>query len=208
MKKTHTGYALMACGALLSLSIATGAWAADANKLVEGCAACHGKGGASTEPDVPNIGGYSAVYLTGSLTAYKKQERACPETKYRTGDKKGTKTDMCQITKDMSPSDINQVAEYFAGQKFVRTPQKFDPELAKKGKNIHEMNCEKCHSEEGTVAGDDAGILAGQKVAYLEEQFKFFSEGKRPISKKMKPKLDQLDKAGIEALINYYGSFK
>jgi sulfide dehydrogenase cytochrome subunit len=148
------------------------------------------------------------VYLTGGLTEYKKQERACPETKYRSGDKKGTKTDMCQIAKDMSPSDINQVAGYFAGQKFVRTPQKFDPELAKKGKNIHEMSCEKCHSESGTVASDDVGILAGQKMAYLEEQFKFFKEGKRPISKKMKPKLDPLDKAAIEALINYYGSFK
>ena len=208
MNKKHTGYTLLACSALFSLALATGAWAADANKLVENCTSCHGKGGASTESDVPIIGGYSAVYLTGSLTAYKKQERACPETKYRTGDKKGTKTNMCQITKDMSTSDIKQVAEYFAGQKFVRTPQKFDPELAKKGKSIHEMSCEKCHSENGTVASDDAGILAGQKMAYLEEQFKLFSEGKRPISKKMKPKLDQLDKAGIDALINYYGSFK
>jgi sulfide dehydrogenase cytochrome subunit len=208
MKKKYTGYALLACSALFGLSLSTGAWAADANKLVENCTACHGKGGASTESDVPIIGGYSAVYLTGSLTAYKKQERPCPETKYRTGEKKGTRTNMCKIAKDMSPNDINQVAEYFAGQKFVRTPQKFDPELAKKGKNIHEMSCEKCHSENGTVASDDVGILAGQKMAYLEEQFKFFREGKRPISKKMKPKLDPLDKAGIEALINYYGSFK
>jgi len=208
MAKTHTEYALLACSALFSLSLATGTWAADVGKLTESCVSCHGKGGASSEPDVPIIGGYSADYLTGSLTAYKKQERPCPETKYRSGDKKGTKTDMCQTVKDMSPNDIKQVAGYFAEQKFVRTPQKFDPVLAKKGKEIHEQNCEKCHSEGGTVAGDDAGILAGQKMAYLDEAFKEFNSGKRPIPKKMKPKLEKLDKAGIDALINYYGGFK
>jgi cytochrome subunit of sulfide dehydrogenase len=90
----------------------------------------------------------------------------------------------------------------------VRTPQKFDAELAKKGKMLHDKLCEKCHSEGGSVASDDLGILAGQKMAYLEEQFKFFKEGKRPIDKKMKPKMEELDKAGLEAVVNYYGSFK
>lgn len=208
MKLKTTGYALLACSALFSLSLATGTWAADVNKLVESCASCHGKDGASSEPDVPNIGGYSAEYLTSSLTAYKKQERPCPETKYRTGDKKGTKTDMCQNVKELNPNGIKQVAVYFALQKFVRTPQKFDPALAKKGKDIHDRICEKCHAESGSVAGDDSGILAGQKMVYLEEQFKFFNEGKRPNPKKMKPKLEQLDKAGIDALINYYGSLQ
>lgn len=207
MTKTHTRYALLACSALFSLSLATGTWAADVNKLVESCADCHGKGGASSESDVPNIGGYSAGYLTDSLTAYKKQGRPCPETKYRTGDKKGTKTDMCQTAKDLSPDDIDQAAGYFADQKFVRTPQKFDTVLAKKGKEIHDKSCEKCHTEGGSVAGDDAGILAGQKMDYLDEAFKEINSGKRPVSRKMKPKLEQLDKAGIDALINYYGSF-
>jgi sulfide dehydrogenase cytochrome subunit len=208
MTKTYTGYAVLACSALFSLSLATGANAADVNKLAENCANCHGKGGASTEPDVPIIGGYSAEYLNNSLTAYKKQERPCPETKYRAGNKKGTKTNMCQTAKDMNPADIKDVAEYFSGQKFVRAVQKFDPVLANKGKEIHELNCEKCHSEGGTVASDDVGILAGQHTAYLEEAFREFNSGKRPIAKKMKPKLEKLDQAGIDALVNYYGSFK
>lgn len=208
MKQKTTGYSMWVCSALFGLSLATGAWADDVNKLAESCADCHGKGGASSESDVPNIGGYSAEYLMVSLTAYRKQARPCPETKYRTGDMKGAKTDMCQNAKNMSPSDIKQVAEYFAGQKFARTLQKFDPTLAKKGKDIHERNCEKCHSEGGTVAGDDVGILGGQKMAYLEEQFKFYSEGKRPIPKKMKPKIEALSKDEIEAIIQYYGSLK
>jgi sulfide dehydrogenase cytochrome subunit len=201
-------FALLAGAGLFGLSLATGAWAADLNKLVENCANCHGKDGASTESDVPIIGGYSEPFISDSLTAYQKKERPCPETKYRGGDKKGQKTDMCQVAKDLSEADIKQVAQHFAGKKFVRAQQKFDPALAKKGKEIHERSCEKCHSEGGSVASDDAGITAGQWMPYLREQFKEFKTGKRPMAKKMKPKMDKLEPADIEALINYYGSFK
>lgn len=194
MTKTHTRYVLLACSAFFSLSLATGAWAADVNKLVESCAACHGKGGSTTNAAIPNIGGYSAAYITAELKMYKKKDRPCLV--------------MCEAVKDLSNADIKQIAEYFAEQKFVRTEQKFDPILAKKGKEIHERSCAMCHTEGGTVAADDVGILGGQKMAYLAEQLKFFSEGKRPLPKMMKPKLEQLDQAGIDALINYYDSIK
>jgi sulfide dehydrogenase cytochrome subunit len=203
-----TRFALLAGAGLFSLTLATGAWAADVNKLAENCANCHGKDGVSTESDVPIIAGYSAPFLSDSLAAYKKKERPCPETKYRGGDKKGQKTDMCQVAKDLSDADIKQVAQHFAGKKFVRAQQKFDAALAKKGKEIHEHTCDKCHSEGGSLASDDAGILAGQWMPYLKEQFKEFKAGKRPMVKKMKPKMEKLEPADIDALVNYYGSFK
>jgi sulfide dehydrogenase cytochrome subunit len=56
------------------------------------------------------------------------------------------------------------------------------------------------------VPSDHAGILAGQKIAYLRQQIKFFKEGKRPMSPKMKPKLESLDDAQIEAVLNFYAS--
>ena len=208
MKQKTTGLALLAGAGLFGLSLASGAWAADVNKLVENCTGCHGKDGASTESDVPIIGGYSAPLISDSLTAYKKKERPCPETKYRSGDKKGQKTDMCQVTKDLSEADIKGLAQHFSGKKFVRAQQKFDPALAKKGKEIHEHTCDKCHSEGGSLASDDAGILAGQWMPYLKEQFKDFKAGKRPMVKKMKPKMEKLEQADIDALLNYYGSFK
>ena len=208
MTQKATGISLLACTAVFSFSLASGAWAADVNKLVEGCTDCHGKDGVSTESDVPTIAGYSSDTLANNLTAFKKNERPCPETKIRAGEKKGTKTDMCKSVKDLSDGDIKQVAEYYAGKKFVRATQTFDPALAKKGKEIHDARCEKCHSEGGSVAKDDAGILAGQWMPYLEETFKQYSSDKRPQPKKMKPKMDKLDKAAIDALINYYGSFK
>ncbi len=208
MKQRNIGFALLTCSALLGLSLTISAWATDAAKLVESCISCHGKDGTSTEPDLPNIGGHSVTDLTYTMTVYRDEGRPCREAVYLTGDKKGNKTDMCQVVKEMSDSDINQVAEYFSKQKLVRTAQIFDPVLAQKGKQLHEEHCEKCHSKGGTVADDDAGILGGQKMSYLDEQIKFVNEGKRRTPKMMKAKLKMLDKAGIDALINYYGSFK
>lgn len=209
MMKNATGFVLLACSALFGFSLASGASAADVAKLTETCANCHGKDGASTESEVPIIGGVSADYLKASLVSYSKKDRPCPETEIKAGDKKGTKTDMCKVAKELSDGDIKELAQFYAGKKFVRAKQKFDPALAKKGKEIHEVNCDKCHSNGGSVAGDDAGILAGQWMPYLDETFKQYNSGKRPMTeKKMKPKMEKLDKAGFDALANYYGSFQ
>jgi sulfide dehydrogenase cytochrome subunit len=203
--KQKIAYTLLAGSMLFGLAVATGA-SADVNKLVEGCTNCHGKDGASNETDVPNIGGLSAKYLAITMKHYKKQERPCVETEVRAGDKKGAKSDMCQVVKDLGEDDIKQLSEHFAGKKFVRAAQKFDAGLVAKGKSIHDKSCEKCHSEGGGLADDDAGILAGQKMHYLKEQTEFFLAGKRPMHKKMKPKLKALDKDQVEAVIHYYGS--
>lgn len=194
--------------AALSLSIASGAWAADINVVVTGCANCHDKDGASTAPGVPVIGGLSSAYIVDEITDYKKKERPCPPTEIRAGDKKGTKTDMCEVVKDLSDADAKQVADFFAGKKFVKATQSFDAALAKKGEQIHQQNCEKCHSKGGSAADDDSGILAGQWMPYLKEQMTLFVSGKRIADLKMKPVISKLDDAGFDALVNYYASLK
>jgi sulfide dehydrogenase cytochrome subunit len=208
MRKAQTGYVLLAGAALLGLSLATAASAADAGKLVETCFACHGKNGVSTDAKVPSIASYSVEYLAGSMKKYQKKERPCVEAEYLSGSKKGSKSDMCKIASGLSEDDVSQIGEFFAAQTFVRTPQAFDAELAKQGKSIHNTKCYTCHSDDGSLPSDNAGILAGQKMAYLRQQTKFFREGKRPMSKKMKPKLESLDDAQIEAVVHYYGSIQ
>jgi len=206
MKKFNAGFALLACSALFNFTLSGAVSAADASKLVEPCLSCHGKEGVSTEADVPSIAGYSEVYLVGTLEKFQKKERPCVETEIRSGSQKGSKTDMCKSVKGLSQADIQLVAAYFAGKTFVRTAQVFDAALVKKGKQVHKSKCDTCHSINGTLADDDAGILGGQKMSYLRNEIKNFKEGKRPISKKMKPKLDSLDNDEIEALIHFYGS--
>ena len=193
---------------ILGLSSAGYVAAADIAKLEETCASCHGKDGASTESDVPVIGGMSQGYIEYNLADYQKKKRPCPEATVKTGANKGKKTDMCAVAKDLSDSDIGQMAKLFAGKKFVRAVQPFDPELAKKGKAIHQKNCEKCHANDGSEAKDDAGVLAGQWTPYLRKTFEEYAAGKRHMEQKMRPAIEKLDAAAIEGLLNYYASVK
>ncbi|OIR18069.1 cytochrome subunit of sulfide dehydrogenase precursor [mine drainage metagenome] len=171
------------------------------------CSYCHGKDGASTDSDVPIIGGYSVEFLVNNLKAYRDHDRDCPETKYRSGPDKGKKSSMCEIAKNLKDGDIHQIATYLSKKKFVHAKQKFDPVLAAKGKDIHDMYCEKCHSEGATQAKDDAGMMAGQWIPYLRQAIDEFQSGKRPIPKKMKAKLDEVTPEDINALIQFYGSY-
>jgi sulfide dehydrogenase cytochrome subunit len=181
---------------------------ADTKALVEPCADCHGKDGASTESDIPIIGGYSEQYVIDSLTNYKNGDRPCPEVKYRAGAHKGEKTDMCTIAKKLSDEDMKLIGAYFAAKPFVRAKQTFDPEKAKLGKKIQDVHCKKCHEDGGSSQDDDAGILAGQWMPYIRHTFEEFNSGERPMPKKMKPKMEKLSKEDIDALVNYFGSFQ
>ena len=194
-----------ASGVAAASSVAS---AAGGDKLVESCFACHGTNGNNTETDVPNIASYSEDYLAGSLNKFKDKARPCVETEIRSGNMKGTKTDMCQIAAGLSDSDVKQLGEYFVAQTFVSMPQPFDAELAKKGKAAHDSKCNTCHDKDGGLPGDNAGILAGQKMDYLRQQVKFFKEGKRPMHKRMKPKLEALDESELEAVVHFFASQK
>jgi sulfide dehydrogenase cytochrome subunit len=210
MLKKHSGFScfnFLYLSILLGLAPVTGALAAGIDNQLKTCSYCHGKDGASTESDVPIIGGYSVEFLVNNLKAYRDKERDCPDTKYRSGPDKGKTTNMCQIAKGLKDAEARQIAVHMSKQKFVRAKQKFDPALAAKGKDIHEMYCEKCHSDGATQAKDDAGMMAGQWIPYLTQALDEFVAGKRPIPKKMKAKLDEISPEDIKALIQFYGSY-
>jgi len=182
--------------------------AADLATLTGPCEDCHGKDGASSEPKIPSIGGFSAVYITDSMAAYRDKSRPCKEVQYPAGAHKGDTTDMCKTAEKLSENDAQLIAEHFAGKAFVRAKQTFDADLAKTGKGIHNLNCKKCHEDGGSSPDDDAGILAGQWMPYLEEQFEEYTSGKRPMTEKMQPKIEKLTADDVKALVQYYGSFQ
>ena len=205
-KQKPAGFVLLTVASLFGLSLATSVQAADIDKLVDTCTSCHERDGASSDPNMPIIGGYSEAYIISSMTDYKKESRSCPEIEYISKDKNIESTNMCEISKHLSEQDIEQLAQYYASKRFRRANQDYDSKLARKGALIHERDCEKCHSEDGGIASDDAGILAGQWKPYLKQQFFAFYAEKRKLSKKMKPKFNKLDKTEIEALLNFYAS--
>jgi sulfide dehydrogenase cytochrome subunit len=132
----------------------------------EKCAGCHGEDGNSSDPKVPNIAGFSAVTIVDMLEAYRSGDRK--GEKYKPKD--GEETDMNAVTKDLNEADSEAVAAYYAGKTFKKAPNKFNAKLAKKGAKIHDKRCEKCHSEGGSLADDDAAILAGQWKEYQQNQ--------------------------------------
>jgi sulfide dehydrogenase cytochrome subunit len=197
--------AVLLATALLALPAAD-AIAADGATLYEQCAACHGRNGASTEPAIPIIGGYSSKYVVESLRAFGKKIRACSETTIPSGPKKGQKTDMCKVSGELSEAEIDAVAKHLASQKFVRAKQPFDAAKAKRGEAVYKLRCQKCHEDNGASSDEDNGILAGQWMGYVRDQLSAFRTGKRPIDDKMKQRLDRVSKEEEELLVHFFAA--
>jgi sulfide dehydrogenase cytochrome subunit len=193
----------------LILSIGLGsALVARAGDPAAACAGCHGTDGISSDASVPTITGMSFDYFADSMHAYQKKLRSGTEMTIISGDKKGSKSDMVKAVADLSDADIDALAKIYSNKKFIRAKQSADPALAAKGKEIHDKLCDKCHTEGGSAASDDSGILAGQWMPYLKAQMVDYKTGKRPVPTKMQPKLDQVQTSDFDALVAYYGSAK
>lgn len=187
----------IALSVMLPLSFAV---ADDAALVKEKCGACHGDDGNSKDGKVPSIAGFSAEMIEDTMEQFKSGDRLAK--KYKPKD--GKETDMSEIAKDLSEDDTAKIAAYFAAQKFTPVKQDFDAELAKKGEKIHKKKCEKCHSDNGTNAEDDAAILAGQHREYLEKEFEKIANKERDVPKKMKKRFKKLTEEQRKELIEFY----
>ena len=199
---------LMAAAAMTAFFAMFDAAAADIDKLTENCANCHGENGVSTESTVPTIAGMSELFIIDTMAIYKDRDRPCVEAEYLAGPDKGSKTDMCKIADELGEADIEALAKYYSGKEFVRAKQDFDAAKAELGAKVHDRACEKCHEDGGSVAEDDAGLLAGQWTPYLRQVFEAYDAGTRSMPKKMKPKYEDLSADDKENLLHYYGSLQ
>ncbi len=188
MKRSAITHTLLLCTLVYSTSTIC------ASELVQQCAACHGKDGMSIIPNMPVIAGYSKQYTINTMTDYKLGERPSAS--------------MGLFAKNLKDDEIAMIAEFFAEKTFVPRKQEFDAEKAKLGEKIHARHCYKCHEDGGSSPDDDAGILAGQWMPYLRQTFEEYRSGKRPQPENMKPKIEKLGPADIDALIHYYASLQ
>lgn len=196
---------LMALGLCLGLSLSViNAMADGATEAKEHCGDCHGDDGNSNDPKVPNIAGFSVTTFVDMAETYRDGSRHAD--KYTP--EKGEANDMNTIMKSIGDPGLHVIAEFYASQTFKPHPQETDPAKVAAGAKLHEKNCEKCHSENGSLADDDAGILAGQWKPYLEAQFTKFSTEKRGMPKKMKKKFSPLSAEEKAALLDFYASQK
>jgi sulfide dehydrogenase cytochrome subunit len=176
------------------------------NSPPEICADCHGEDGASTEPDVPVIGGLSAFAIEENLFAFRDHGRPCRTTFYRTGVPGRPTTDMCQIAADLSDDDVFEIAVFFSSKPFVPAAQQTDPEKAAMGAEVHRSGCHLCHGKGGGDPADHASILAGQSMRYLTMSFINFRAERRWMPRAMEARLQELTDQEVEALVHFYGA--
>ncbi len=180
--------------------------AGDLESIVADCNGCHGDDGVSQWTDVPTIAGVPEFVHSDALYLVRDEARPCSESEYRQGDTSKAATTMCAVTADLSDDQIDEIAAYYAGLPFVAAKQDFDAALAEAGKAVHEAQCDRCHSEGGSNPEDEAGILAGNLMGYLEAQLAAYRAGEREQPAKMEEKVNALSDDDVKALVNYYAS--
>jgi sulfide dehydrogenase cytochrome subunit len=195
------GVAAIAVACLLP---AAGFGAADP-KLIVSCNDCHGDKGVSAAQDVPTLAGVSEVVQRNALKAYQAKTRSCPKVNYKRGDTK-RQGDMCTLAARLNEASVAELAAYYAKLAYAPQTQAVDAAKAAAGKAIHDRYCKKCHSNGGRDPSDDAGILAGQPLAWLKTSLAAFRTGANQQPKKMQEAMGRISDADAEALAHYYAS--
>jgi sulfide dehydrogenase cytochrome subunit len=202
-------YSIMGGLTLVGLLLLVPSARADVSSVARECDQCHGTDGVSSESDVPTIAGMSAFVLEDYLLTYRDEARPCPETKYRDGDTDRPATSMCEIADQLAKDEVTAISEFYAAKPFVAATQEFDAGKASAGASIHRRDCEKCHTDNASNPEDDAGIMAGQWMPYLQQVFEDYSSGEREmVEDKMREKFDKLSAEQIDELIHFYGSLQ
>ena len=183
--------AMIAGGALL---VAT-AWAGPPTPVMlsNACGGCHGTNGASAGPSMPTVGGQSAIATVEAMKGFKSGERPA--------------TVMGRLAKGYSDAEIEAMGKYFATQKWLPAgSQQTDPAKVAKGKELHEKNCKRCHLENGKEYDENASVLAGQWLEYLQIQMDDYASGKRKMSEKKAERMKPLSRQDLDALAHFYAS--
>ena len=196
--------ALIALIGSICMAGATNALAGPSAKaMADTCAGCHGTNGQSVGPASPNLAGMSAAYFTESMIGFK----ALPKDAGHAEDARPA-TIMNRIAKGYTDEQIEAMGEYFAAMPVYKAAVPHDAAKAKMGAEIYDSGCAKCHDEGGALPDDDAGILAGQWLPWMQYSMEDFQSGHREMPKKMKKQVEKLSDAEIDAVLHYFASQK
>lgn len=169
---------------------------ADVGGMLKICVNCHGEDGRGTESDTPIIAGIPAVVQEDAIYAYIDGDRHC-----------GLKPMMCKAVGRLDEEQVVELAEHFAAMPYAPANEEFDAALASRGKTLHDDACAICHGAEDP--GDaEASILHGQRKDYLRYALQQYAAGERKQLPAMAKKTSVLSGDDIEALLNYYASYR
>ena len=160
------------------------------------CTNCHGPDGLGGDANTPIIAGMADVVQEDALFAYKDGDRTCTIGPI-----------MCKMSQKLTEDQVTELAAHFAAKSFSPANEDFDPALAEKGKAINARDCAICHGAD--EPGDpESGILHGQRKGYLRIALQQYAAGERKQMPIMEKKTTALSADDIEALVNFYASFR
>jgi len=194
MMNTQKVYAFMPVSVMLLLIIPTWAGAHDI------CIACHGEDGLGIDSSIPTIAGVPASVQEDALYAYADGARKCVSNPM-----------MCKIASKLTEDQIVEFAAHFAELPYKAAGEEFDAALAEAGQEIHKSNCAICHGADqpGEAEADmGASILHGQRKDYLRYAMQQYIAGEREQLPAMEKKIAALSADDVEALLNYYASYR
>jgi len=157
------------------------------------CANCHGEGGNSAKPDIPNLAGQNPVYLLEQMRQFADGRR---RFEFMEG-----------MIKAMSAEEKVGAVLFYTSQP-VLTAATVSPTLVTKGKDIFNKNCFRCHGSDGHGNTTFARI-AGQQVPYLTATIKTYRSGQGARKNAlMTDATSHLTDADIDAVAAYVTSMK
>ena len=162
--------------------------------LSHACAGCHGTNGGSAGLTMPSIASQSKTAIVDAMKKFKSGERPS--------------TVMGRLAKGYTDAEFEAMAEFFSKQKFHPTTQVVDAAKVKRGADLQEANCSRCHLEDGKEGKDDTPVMASQWLTYLQMQMDLYQSGARKMPEKMAEKVKPLSKQDLEALLHFYASVK
>ena len=154
------------------------------------CAACHGEGGNSTNPEWPSLAAQPAQFVSTSLFMFREGNR---------------KNDlMTPMAKGLSNADMSDLADYFAAQKAPPPRHKTRPENAAAGPALAKrFNCSQCHGP-AMLGQQHIPRIAGQQYEYLKAQLRGFKAGTRAdIDGNMTSAAQAVSEKDLEILADY-----
>lgn len=158
-------------------------------KVAGFCANCHGEGGNSSKPDVPNLAGQHPRYLLEVMRQYAGGQRKNTEFKQR-------------LIKVLSVDERVNLALFYSTQPVIHK-QARDAALSRKGRELYAKNCVDCHEQTGHGTERYARV-AGQQVDYMDASLKSYRDGKRNnASRGMVDSVHGMTDADIGALAAY-----
>ena len=157
------------------------------------CANCHGDGGNSTKPSVPNLAGQNPAYLLEQVRQFADGRR---RYEFMEG-----------MIRAMNSDEKIGMVLFYAAQPVTPKPVA-DAALLAKGQEIFGKNCFRCHGDMGR-GNDQIARIAGQQTDYLRSTLKRYRDGPNTRANSiMAPNTKLLTDADIESLVAYVSSMQ